>query len=178
MKRIICITALLIGTLAAFAQQTKIPQRLELVEIEINDGQFNLEVFNMPKDGENSYFLSVSRLGIGDDFVQLKIDPVSELFVPLGETLEETVETLQFMQRLFKADPGTAIEMDGCVGIGFPSDKLETVRVTHRQLVLSHLLEFSISRGNYVRAAHVPRSDFNSLITSLGVYRKLHPNEE
>ena len=178
MKKIICIAALLLGSLAAFAQANKIPQRLELVQIEINDGQINLEVFNMPKDGENNYFLALGRLGIGDEFVQLQIDPLSELFIPLGETLEETVETLQFVQQLFKAEPGTAIEMDGCIGLAFPNDNLETVRVAHRQLVLSHMLEFSITRNGYVRATHIPRSDFNSLVSSLNVYRKLHPEEE
>ena len=70
MKKIICIAALLLGSLAAFAQANKLPQRLELVQIEINDGQINLEVFNMPKDGENNYFLALGRLGIGDEFVQ------------------------------------------------------------------------------------------------------------
>ncbi len=178
MKKIICIAALLLGSLAAFAQANKIPQRLELVQIEINDGQINLEVFNMPKDGENNYFLALGRLGIGDEFVQLQIDPLSELFIPLGETLEEAVETLQFVQQLFKAEPGTAIEMDGCIGLAFPNGKLETVRVAHRQLVLSHMLEFSITRNGYVRATHIPRSDFNSLVSSLNVYRKLHPEED
>ena len=176
MKKIICILSLLSLCFLSFAQGKKIPQRLELVEIEVNGTQ--IEVFNLPKDGDNNYYLSVGTLGIGDETVQVQFDPLFELFIPLGETLEEAAETLQFMQQLFKTAVGTAIEVDGCLAAGVPNDKTEVARVTYRKSMLTHLLEFSLEREGYIRATHIPRSEFNSLISSLNVYRKLHPNEE
>ena len=176
MKKIICILSLLSLCFLSFAQDKKIPQRLELVEIEVNGA--HLEVFNMPKDGDNNYYLSVGTLGIGDETVQVQFDPLFELFIPLGETLEEAMETLQFMQQLFKTEVGTAIEVDGCLAPGIPNDKTEVARVTYRKSMLTHLLEFSLEREGYIRATHIPRSDFNSLVSSLSVYRKIHPDEE
>jgi hypothetical protein len=176
MKKIICILSLLSLCFLSFAQDKKIPQRLELVEIEANGTQ--IEVFNLPIDGDNNYYLSVGTLGIGDETVQVQFDPLFELFIPLGETLEEAAETLQFMQQLFKTEIGTAIEVDGCLAAGIPNDKTEIARVTYRKSMLTHLLEFSLEREGYIRATHIPRSEFNSLISSLNVYRKLHPNEE
>ena len=178
MKRIICILSLLVWSLAAFSQENRIPQRLELVEIEINDGQVNLEVFNMPNENENHYYLSVGTLGIGDEVVQIKFDPIFELFIPLGETLSEAMQALQEMQGLFKADPGASLETEGCLAPAFPNNELEPVKVTYRRLIFTRVLEFSVEREGYIRATHIPRSDFNSMITSLNIYRKIHPNEE
>lgn len=178
MKKALCILSLFAWAFVAFAQNNRIPQRLELAQIEVNDGQTSLEVFDMPKDGQHDYYLSVGTLGIGDEVVQVQFDPLFELFIPLGDTLEEAMETLQFMQQLFKTDPGTAIEVDGCLAPGVPNDKTEVARVTYRKNLLTHLLEFSLEREGYIRATHIPRSDFNSLITSMNLYRKIHPNEE
>ena len=63
MKKVILILAVLLCTAPCFAQFSSIPQRLELVEVEINEGETVLEVFNSPVEGQNHYYLSVGHLG-------------------------------------------------------------------------------------------------------------------
>ena len=62
------------------------------------------------------------RLTYGDQIVQVRIDPISELFIPLGNTLEESANTLAKFQDIFKSDPGTSLEIEGCVRVGFPKE--------------------------------------------------------
>ena len=177
MKKVFCILSLLVWSIAAFAQISRIPQRLELVQIEVNDGERNLEVFDMPRDGESHYYLSVGTLGIGDEVVQFHIDPLFELFIPLGDTLDEAMETLGGIQELFKSSPGTSMLVDGCLAAGFPNDKVEPVKVTYRKLLLSRILEFSLEQEGFVRMTQVSRMDFKSLVSSLKMYRKIHPKK-
>ena len=66
----------------------------------------------------------------------------------------------------------------GCLAIGYPNDKLETVKVTSRRFVIQRLVEFSIEREGYIRATHIPRSDLASITGSVKLYRKLHPKEK
>ena len=164
---------------ASFAQSVKIPQRLELVEIdsEIAGCSEHLEVFNMPVDGVNQYFLAVGHLGIGDEVVQLLFDPVSELFIPLGNTVAEALESLEEMQALFKGETGSYLETEGCLNIAFPNDKREEVKITYIKPLLSRMLRFSVQREEYIRATHIQRSDFNSLVSGVKFYGKLHPKE-
>lgn len=178
MKKILCIFALMSCVVSASAQISKIPQRNELAQVEINDGTLTLEVFNSPKDGVNNYYLSVGHLGIGDDIVQVQIDPVSELFIPLGHTLAESVRTLEELKALYKEAPGSSIEVDGNLAVGFPKENLEKVTVTHRKVMLSHMLEFSVARGQYIRATHISKSDFGSIVSSVKMYRRIHPKEK
>ncbi|MBR4585731.1 MAG: hypothetical protein IKO29_03195 [Bacteroidales bacterium] len=177
MKKLISIVVVLIWTLAAFAQESRIPQRLELVEIETDEGDTQLEVFNMPEDGQNHYYLSVGRLGIGDEIIQVQFDPLFELFIPLGDKLADSMDVLSLLQELFKQSPGASLEVPGCLAVGFPKDESEPVKVTFRKLLLTRMLEFSVERDGYLRATHVSRSDFNSLVNSLKFYRRIHPNE-
>lgn len=151
---------------------------LGIIQID-NEGEATfLELFNAPKDGQNHYFLSVGHLGIGDKVVQVYIDPLSELFIPLGDTLEETMESLKGLQDLYKNSPGTSKEINGCVAVGFPKDELEPVTVTYRKELLSKLLEFSVTRSEYIRSTQVTKSDLGSLVTSLKFHRKLHPKQK
>ena len=167
------------------AQYNKIPQRLELVSIEVGtdvDDEISLsneilEVFNMPSDGENHYFLSVGHLGFGDEVIQILFDPLFELFIPLGDNVTEALESLEKLQALFDADPGTSMQTTGCLAVGVPNDKREPVKVTYRTLLISRMLEFSVEREGYIRAAHLHRSDFNSLVNGVKFYKRLHPRE-
>ncbi|MBR5018409.1 MAG: hypothetical protein IKX53_02090 [Bacteroidales bacterium] len=185
MKKYFLILSLLVWSVAAFAQDFKIPQRLELVTVDLELGdegsllstEENLEVFNMPIDGVNHYYLSVGHLGIGNDVIQINFDPVFELFIPIGDTVAEALEYLQGLQDLFKGPKGTNREIEGCLAPAFPNDKLETVTVTYQKLLATKLLAFSVEREGYTRATHIPKSQFNSLVRNLKVYRKLHPKE-
>ena len=177
-KILVCICTALLLSGMAFAQESVIPQRLELTSIDVNDGERTLEVFNMPQDDQNHYFLSVGHLGIGDDVIQIQFDPIFELFIPLGDTLDEAMETLNLLKNTSKDSPGTTIELEGCLAAGFPNDKLEPVKITARRFLFSRLLEFAIEREDYIRSTHIARSDISSIVTSMNLYRKIHPNEE
>jgi len=177
MKKMIMILAALLCMAPAFAQSSPIPQRLELVEVDINEGETVLEIFNSPVEGQNHYYLSVGHLGIGDEVVQLRFDPLFELFLPLGDTLAEAMERLQTLQNLYKEAVGTSIVIDGNLAAGFPNDKLEPVTVTLRKPLLTRMLEFSVEREGYIRSTHVSRMDFGSIVTSMKLHRKIHPND-
>jgi len=178
LRKMLAVLLMAVVPVLTFAQDKKIPQRLELTEVEVNDGEVELEVFNMPEDGQNHYFLSVGHLGFGDEVVQVLFDPVFELFIPLGDTVAESIETLQKMQALFKTPKGTSIEVEGCLALAFPNEKREPVKVTYRKPLITRMLEFSVEREGYIRAAHISKSDFNSIVRGVKFYKKLHKKEE
>ena len=174
---IVCCCAVL--PVLASAQISKIPQRLELttLETEINGLVEVQEVFNMPQDGQNHYYLSVGHLGIGDDVVQILFDPVFELFIPLGDTLDEAIEALKQLQDVYKTPSGTSIQVQGVLSAGWPAGDLETVKVTYKKVLLSNMLEFSLERQGYIRATYIKKMDFNSLVNGVKFYKKIHPKE-
>lgn len=176
MKRLISVIIALSLAVAAFSQNQAIRPRAEIATVEINEGDLVLEVFRMEDNG--TYYLSLGHLGIGNDVIQVQVDPLSELFIPLGGTLAEASETLNQMKDLYKREPGETIEMQGCISVLFPSDKLETVNVTSRKFLLSRMLEFSVGREGYINATHIGKSDFNSLVTTFNLYRKVHPKQK
>ena len=63
MKRILVCALAALMTIAAFGQTKKIPQRLEISQVEVNDGAVELEVFVMPVGEEKHYYLSVGTVG-------------------------------------------------------------------------------------------------------------------
>lgn len=162
------------------AQKSKIPQRNEIITVTSGEEgvEETLEVFNMPEGDKNNYFLSVGHLGFGDEVVQVLFDPIFELFIPLGETLEEAQETLLKLQALYKEAPGTSIETEGCLAFGFPTEKRETVKVTYRKRLLSKQLEFTLEREGYIRSAYVNKSDFGAIVSGVKFYRKIHPKQK
>lgn len=183
MKKLCLLLSLLVWSVAAIGQ--RIPQRLELVTVDLESGdegsflstEENLEVFNMPVDGENHYYLSVGHLGIGDDTIQFNINPIFELFIPLGDTVTEAQAYLQELQTLYKGPKGKSIEIEGCVAAAFPNGNMEKVTVTYQKVLLSHLLEFKVERQDCTLATHIPKSQFGTLLRSLKMYKKLHKKE-
>ncbi len=154
-------------------------QRNEIVVINDNgnDGVGRMELFCMPKGSQKSYYLSVGNLGLGDDIVQVYLDPAFELFIPLGNTLDEAQTRLEQMKALFDRPKGTSMEVQGCLDFGFPGNDFETVTVTHTRALFTRQLKFSMNHDGYLRATYIPRSDIKSLISSLKFYRKIHPKE-
>ena len=179
MKRIVSTLLVFVWTVVAFAQGSVLKQTLEIAEVEIDDGEVSLSVFDMPEEGQHQYFLCVGTLGIGDDFIQLQIDPVFELFLPLGNTLEEAQARLETFKEIAKEPSGTEMETVGTLALSNPTTgEPEPVFVTSRRFLFQRLVEFSVKRNGYVRATHVGRSDLGALITSVKLYRKIHPDEE
>ncbi|MBR3500897.1 MAG: hypothetical protein IKO04_05805 [Bacteroidales bacterium] len=162
----------------ASAQEKKLSEKLlqqftEIVSVEHEDGT-EIQVFHMPD--KDQYYLQVGNLGVGTDVVQVNFDPVFILFIPLGSTLEEAIEKLAVLKEHAKAPRGAKMETQGCLCFGFPNEEeLEPVTVTARRLVLTRSLEFSVTRGDWVRAAFIERSDMNALYNGVKFYRKLHP---
>lgn len=170
--------AVLCWAVGAFAQESKIPQMNEIVTLEDDDGDNLLQVFSLLSEEGKHYYLCVGELGFGDDVVQVLFDPIFKLFIPLGDTLDEAIETLREMQELFKQPKGTYIEMPGCLTLGFPDEnKMETVKITYIRPILTRYLSFSLEREGYIRAAHVSKSDLGSIAASVKFHRKLHPKE-
>ncbi|MBO4557912.1 MAG: hypothetical protein J5693_04830 [Bacteroidales bacterium] len=176
MKRMICAIAAIFIAVSTFAQTSLLQQRNSIVEVDYNNE--TLEVFSTEKDGQLSYYLSAGRVGIGNEVIQVYIDPLTEIFIPLGNTLADAIKTLQDLQTFCKNPSGTTMTMDCCISVGLPNDNLEPVTVTARKILLSRRLEFSVNRDGFLRANFIPRSNLNSMVTSIKIYSKLHPSEK
>ena len=122
------------------------------------------------------YYLNVGALGHGDEVLQVVFDPVSKLYIPLGETFTEAFETMEKLQELYGNEKDTVYETEGNLAPLLPTDEMETVKITTRKYLFSRKLEFSLEREDHIRATYLSKSDFNNLMFSLKVHRKLHPN--
>jgi len=154
--------------------------RIEIVEIEESEGNHTcteLEVFYMNDESPRTYYLSVGHLGIGNDIVQIKFDPIFELFIPLGDNLSDAIAKLQEIKDFCKQPAEATMELEGCLTAAYPNDNLETVTLTRRNLIFSKLVEFSVPRDGLVRATYLSKSNIGTLLSGVKFYQKIHPNE-
>lgn len=135
-----------------------------------------LEVFKLSDVG--TYWLSVGNLGIGTDLIQLQFDPVYELFIPLGDSLDEALETLKDLQSMYKEPRLATKEVQGCLAAMYPNDSFEPVTVTSRRLLSSKILSFSVQRSDFVRSTYITKTQFGTLVFGAKLYKKLHPKEK
>lgn len=183
MKRILLSLALVCVTVLSFGQNKVLRPRIEIAEMETEiDGAFTteMEVFYMNDENPRMYYLSLGHLGIGTDIIQLQFDPVFELFIPLGGTLEEAIAKMQELKNFYKAPRQSTMELDGCFAVAYPNSEIIPVKVTRRQFI-TKVLEFSHPVSGdvtLVRATHIGKNDFGSLLGSLKLYKKLHPKEK
>ena len=180
MKRTLITLALVCLSCFAFAQNSSIlRQRLEIAEISSEEHNTTLEVFYMDDENPRVYYLSLGGLGIGGDIVQIDFDPIYELFIPLGGNLDEAIAKLEELKDLYKMPRLDKTEITGCFAAAYPNDSRVQVTVTSRMFILSKLLEFSLptETEGLVRATHIYKSDFNSILNSVKLYKKLHPKE-
>ncbi|MBO5633986.1 MAG: hypothetical protein J5907_01040 [Bacteroidales bacterium] len=183
MKKFLVALAFASVAILSFGQNKSIIRpRMEIVktETEVN-GTFNteLEVFYMNDENPRMYYASLGNLGIGGNIVQLEFDPIFELFIPLGGTLEEAVAKLEEIKGFFKMPKKSSTELSGHFSVAYPTGDPVTVTVTRRQGI-SKLLEFSIpvsGSENLIRATYLSKSDIGGLLTSLKIYRKMHPKK-
>ena len=160
MKRFLATLLLASAAAVAFAQNSLIRPRMEIAEFEENG--ISLEVFYM--DG---------------DIVQIQFDPLYELFIPLGNTLEESIGKMEEIKEYYAQPRLWTTEITGRFAVAYPNDEPVSVTVTSRRLLTSKLLEFSLpSPDDLVRGTLVTRGQFNSLVNSLRFYRKIHPKEQ
>ena len=179
MKKLIITLALACVAVLAFGQQKKVLRpRLEVAQVE-SDG-LEIEVFYMDDESPRTYYLSLGNLGIGGHLVSIDMDPLFELFIPLGNTLEESIAKMEEIKEFYKQPRLSTMEIIGNFSTVYPTDELINVTVTRRQRLFSKVLEFSIPTAGsetVVRNTHISKVDFNSLLGSLKIYKKLHPKE-
>ena len=179
LKQTIVFLLLAILPFGASAQKkNSIFDRNVLVEVGPDDETTSLEVFSLPKNGETRYYLSIGPVGIGNKVIQVYADPISELFVPLGNSLDESMKTLETLFDFFKMPKGTENTILGCLTPLLPKDDTEIFKVTSGKQLFSRYVVFSIQRDEYLREAQISKSEFRNLMNSMKFYRKLHPKEK
>ena len=99
MKRFLATLLLASAAAVAFAQNSLIRPRMEIAESEENG--ISLEVFYMDDESPRVYYLSLGHLGVGSDIVQIQFDPLYELFIPLGNTLEESIGKMEEIKEYY-----------------------------------------------------------------------------
>ena len=163
MKKVLLSLALVCVTVLSFGQNNSILRpRIELVEVETEiDEAFTteLEVFYMNDENPRMYYLSLGHLGVGTD---------------------EAIAKMQEIKDFYKAPRKSTMELNGCFAVAYPNNEIIPVKVTRRQFV-TKVLEFSLpTEGTQplVRATHIGKNDFGSLLSSLKLYKKLHPKEK
>lgn len=177
MKRMAFLFAALLCTAGLFAQTSKLPTVTEIVHIENENTGQAVDVVNIPIDGVNHYWLHVGNMGIGDKIVQIELDPVYRLYIPLGNNITDAVAAMEELKTLYQEPKGSMREIRGSFKPFFPTEEFETVQVYKFKLLMENKLQFVIGRDGYDRVAYLAKSDFNSLLSGLKFYGKLHPAE-
>lgn len=177
MKKALSIIFALVCTSLLFAQGGKFPTVKEIVTIEDEDTGRTVDVVNIPVDGVNHYWLHVGTMGIGDKIVQVELDPVYRLYIPLGNNVTEAVACMEDLKTLFKEPNGTMREVQGSFKPFFPGQDMETIQVYRHKFLLSNQLQFVLERDGYLRVAYLGKSEYNSLLRGLKFHGKLHPSE-
>lgn len=182
MKRIVLTLALACISVLALAQNSSLLRpRIEIADTSSDDVKSTqMEVFYMDDESPRMYYISLGHLGIGPALLQVDFDPVFEVFLPLGGTLDEAIGRLEEIKELFKMPRLESTEITGSFAALYPkNDEPVTFTVTSRKVVFSKVLEFSLPTGSegIIRALHITKSDFNSILFAVKFHKRLHPNE-
>ena len=177
MKRIISIIAALACSAVLFAQTGKFPVVKEIVSVENENIDQTVEIVNIPSDSLNHYYLLVGSMGIGNRIVQIDVDPVNLLYIPLGNNVTDALAFMNELKTLYKEPKGTMREIQGSFKPFFPGQEMETIKVYRYKPLLTNQLQFVIEREGYERVAYLEKSDFNALLNGLKFHGKIHPSE-
>ena len=168
--------------IAGFSQNKLLRPRIEIAELEndVTIDAIEMEVFYMDDESPRMYYLSLGHLGVGSDIIQVDFDPVFELFVPLGGTIKEAIAKMEEIKSWFKEDRLTEKELSGYFSLAYPGGDPVSIKVTSRRLLTSKILEFSLPTGvdGIVRATHIGKSEFSGLLSSVKIYKKIHPKQQ
>ncbi len=177
MKKILSFFAFLAISAGAFAQNSGIPFIREIASVREND-ETALQLFYIPQDnGEKLFYLDLGTLGIGDEVLQINVDPVNRLFVPLGGSVAEAEEALNSLIELCSEPNGTTQELSICFAPLFPNDTRELAQVSARKVLLTRNLAFILERDEYKRVTYVTRANLKSMLSGLKFHHKLYPND-
>lgn len=178
LKRLFAVLLIAALPFLANAQISGIPVIEEIIRTNtVNNSSEPKITFNMPQDGVDHYYLCVGHLGIGDEILQVYFDPVTQLYIPLGNTIDEALGTLDKLLDLLKEDPGTQIQLPGCLAFPFPTDELEQIDITCNKVLFGRNLEFCVHRSDHIRATFIEKSDVKAMISGLKFYRKIYPDK-
>ncbi|MBR4827101.1 MAG: hypothetical protein IKZ91_04375 [Bacteroidales bacterium] len=178
MKIIATLFAAFLCTASLFAQTGKLPVIKEISAVTDENTGKSVEVVNIPVDDVNHYWLNVGNMGLGNKVVQVEVEHIYRLYIPLGDNITDAVKTMEELQALYKEPNGTMREIQGSFKPFLPGEELETVNVYKHKPLLTNQLQFVIERDGYERVAYLDKSDFNSLLGGLKFYGKLHPSEK
>ncbi|MBO4475155.1 MAG: hypothetical protein J5737_00320 [Bacteroidales bacterium] len=177
MKRITTLLTAIICTASLFAQTSKLPVIKEITSISNENTGRTVSIVNIPVDNVNHYWLDAGNMGIGDKVVQVEVEHIYRLYIPLGDNVTDALKTMEGLKSLYKEPKGTMREIQGSFKPFLPGEGLETVQVYRHQPLLTNQLQFVIERDGYDRVAYLDKSDFNSLFSGLKFHGKLYPNE-
>ena len=173
MKRIIICLALVVWSVASMAQAW----RLECAEVERDDKHYEVFQYRV-QDSLQGYYLGLNT----PDRIPgslITFDVFTEVCVYLGETLEEAQATLEDMMALIGEEVGTSKEYVARMALGVDLDEKSTTTCTvQKRLLGGHRLCFSFDHAGYTTQNFFRKGDLRSLLLSLKVYRKLHPNQQ
>lgn len=177
MKKLISLFVAIICAASLFGQTTKLPVVLDVVTIENENTGETVDIVNIPIDGVNRYYLHVGNMGIGNKVVQVNLDPIYRLYIPLGNNITEAIKAMEDLKTLFKEDKGATREIKGSFEPFFPTEDLLTVQVSKFKFLVENKLQFVIECDGFSRVAYMAKSDFNSLLRGLKLYGKIHRSE-
>lgn len=177
MKNILHLTLLsaIFCATGLFAQTGKLPTVIEIVSVENENTDETVAVVNIPIEGVDHYWLHVGNMGIGGKVFQINLDPVDQLYIPLGDNVTDAIASMEELKTLFKEPKGTMREIQGSFKPFFPGEKLETVQAIKHKPLLTNQLQFVIEREGHLRVAYISKSDFDSLLRGLKFHASIRP---
>ena len=183
MKKILIALALIFPAFFAAAQEIPAGMRMELAEISENDDQFSIFKYK-DEDGSVAYYLSVGREfnvveAVFGDVSNISLGHVDETVLCLGKTYDEAQAFLESMLALFDKELETTVEFPARLSVGAEKLGGESVAnciVVKRFLQGKHLLFHFIS-GDHTGESELSKANLKSLISSLKIARKLHPEK-
>lgn len=176
MKKLTFILSSLLLCATLSAQSSKIPVILDIASVEEND-EVTAQVVNIPSEGQNHYFLNLGNMGFGDSIIQIDLDPVYFLYIPLGDNLTDAIAKLEQIRTLCSMKKGESTEIEGTFSPLFPDENIQPITVTRYKPTLGKKLQFSIQKDGYIRATYLSKMDLSSLISTVKLYKKMHKKE-
>lgn len=152
----------------------QLQHRMVISSVELNDSHVEYELLYFPAEDHNDYYLNVGHVGVGDEIVQVYLDPLFTLYVKIGSSMSEAIATMEKLKEMFST-VGSTMELEGNLGIAYPTEKTETVYITCKKPLLSKYLDFSLKRDGYLRSAACRKSEIGSLTFGLKTHSKINP---
>ncbi|MBR0534065.1 MAG: hypothetical protein IJK19_05180 [Bacteroidales bacterium] len=183
MKRFLITLAVALFTLPVSAQNIPAKMRVEIADIEQNDDSYTIFQYKDADDEAVSYYLALSTdlggfdFSIGDD-ISGGIHDFDETCIFMGTNLSEAMSFLDTILDLFDQQPGTSLELACRPTLPFEGmGEYGTATCTLvKGLFGKHLNVAFKGRNNRDALVELTRGNVRSLMTSLKIDRKLHPD--